>query len=154
MLNIFRNFIPNKDIKLGYKYPNWMNPAIISSLRNRSKLAKKYYSNPTEENENLLNATSKECSNMIVKAKERYTNKLSKKLDETSTMPQAYWSILTWITKKIRVSVNLKCTVKLLLISRKKWNSSIRTLPLSVLKLTTEVYVRHISIKQISGWRL
>ena len=72
-----------------------MNPAIISSLRNRSKLAKKYYSNPTEENENLLNATSKECPNMIVKAKERYTNKLSKKLDETSTMPQAYWSILT-----------------------------------------------------------
>ena len=72
-----------------------MNPAIISSLRNRSKLAKKYYSNPTEENENLLNATSKECSNMIVKAKERYTNKLSKKLDETSTMPQVYWSILT-----------------------------------------------------------
>ena len=72
-----------------------MNPAIISSLRNRSKLAKKYYSNPTEENENLLNATSKECSNMIVKAKERYTNKLSKKFDETSTMPQAYWSILT-----------------------------------------------------------
>ena len=72
-----------------------MNPAIISSLRNRSKLAKKYYSNPTEENENLLNATSKECSNMIVKAKERYTNKLSKKLDETSTIPQAYWSILT-----------------------------------------------------------
>ena len=72
-----------------------MNPAIISSLRNRSKLAKKYYSNPTEENENLLNATSKECSNMIVKAKERYTNKLSKKLDDTYTMPQAYWSILT-----------------------------------------------------------
>ena len=72
-----------------------MNPAIISSLRNRSKLAKKYYSNPFEENENLLNATSKECSNKIVKAKEKYTNKLSKKLDETSTMPQAYWSILT-----------------------------------------------------------
>ena len=72
-----------------------MNPAIISSLRNRSKLAKKNYSNPTEENENLLNAKSKECSNMIVKAKERYTNKLSKKLDDTYTMPQAYWSILT-----------------------------------------------------------
>ena len=72
-----------------------MNPAIISSLRNRSKLAKKNYSNPTEENEILLNAKSKECSNMIVKAKERYTNKLSKKLDDTYTMPQAYWSILT-----------------------------------------------------------
>ena len=41
LLNIFRNFIPNKLIKLSYKYPNWMNPKIISSLRNRSKLTKR-----------------------------------------------------------------------------------------------------------------
>ena len=40
LLNIFRNFIPNKFIKFNYKYPNWMNPKIISSPRNRSKLTK------------------------------------------------------------------------------------------------------------------
>ena len=42
LLNIFKNFIPNKVIKFDYKYPNWMNPKIFSSLRNRSKLTKRY----------------------------------------------------------------------------------------------------------------
>ena len=83
LLNIFKNFIPNKVIKFDYKYPNWMNPNIFSSLRNRSKLTKRYYSNPTEEKKNLT-AKSNECSKMIVEAKERYTNKLSKNLDDPS----------------------------------------------------------------------
>ena len=91
---IFKYFIPNKAIKYDYKYPNWMNPKIISSLRNRSKLTKRYYSIPIEENKNLLTAKSKAFSKMIVDAKERYTNKLSKKLDDPPTMPKAYWSIL------------------------------------------------------------
>ena len=94
LLNAFRNFIPNKVIKVEYKYPNWVNPKIISSLRNKSKLTKRYYSNPTEKNKNLLTAKSKECSNMIVEAKERYANKLSKKLDDPSLMSKAYWSVL------------------------------------------------------------
>ena len=81
LFNIFRHFIPKKFIKIDYKYPNWMNPKIISSLRNRSKLNKRYYSNPTEENKNLLTAKSSECSNMIVEAKEKYKNKLSEKLE-------------------------------------------------------------------------
>ena len=94
LLNTFRNFIPNNVIKVEYKYPNWVNPKIISSLRNKSKLTKRYYSNPTENNKNLLTAKSKECSNMIVEAKERYANKLSKKLDDPSLMSKAYWSVL------------------------------------------------------------
>ena len=31
---------------------------------------------------------------MIVEAKERYANKLSKKLDDPSLMSKAYWSVL------------------------------------------------------------
>ena len=86
LLNIFRSLIPNKVIKFDYKYPSWMNPKIISSLRNRSKLTKRYYCNPTEENKSLLTVKSKDCST-ISEAKERYTNKLSKKLDDPSAMP-------------------------------------------------------------------
>ena len=72
-----------------------MNPKIISFLRNRSKLTKWYYSNPTEENK------SNECSKMIVEAKKRYTKKLSKKLGDPSTMPKVYWSILnTFLNNK------------------------------------------------------
>ena len=89
LLNTFRNFISNKVVKFNYKYPNWMNPKIISTLRNRSTLIKWYYSNPTEENKNLT-AKSNKCSKMIVEAKERYTNKLSTTSNDPSTMPKAY----------------------------------------------------------------
>ena len=107
LLNIFRNFIPNKVIKFDYKYPNWMNPKIISPLRNTSKLAKRYYSNPTEENKNFLTAKPNECSKMIIEAKERYTNKLSKKLDDPSTMPQAHWSILNTFLNNKKYPISL-----------------------------------------------
>ena len=70
LLDIFRNFIPKMVIKVDYKYINWMNPKIISSLRNRSKLTKRNYSNRTKENKNLLTAKSNECLTMIVEAKE------------------------------------------------------------------------------------
>ena len=38
-----------------------------------------YYFNPTEENKNLLNVKSNECSDVIFETKERYTSKLSKR---------------------------------------------------------------------------
>ena len=56
LLNIFRNFIRNKVIKFDYKDPNCINPKVISSLRNRSKLTKRYNSNSTEDNKNLHTA--------------------------------------------------------------------------------------------------
>ena len=94
LLNIFRHFIPSKVIKFDDKCSNWMNPKIIPSLRNRSKLTERYFSYPTEQNKNLLTAKSNECSKMIVDAKKRYTNILSNILDDPSTMPKTYWSIL------------------------------------------------------------
>ena len=69
LLNTLRSFISHKIIKFDYRHPNWMNPKSISSLRNRSNLSKRYYSNPTEENKNFRYTNSKECSNTILKAK-------------------------------------------------------------------------------------
>ena len=78
-----------------------MNPRIISSLRNGFKLSERHCSNPIEENKNLLTAKSNECPNMILEAKERYTNKLNKKLDDPSTRAKAYWPILnTFLNSK------------------------------------------------------
>ena len=81
-----------------------MNPKIISSLRNRSKLTKRYYSNPTEENKNLLSVKSNEDPKIIIEAKERHTNKLRKKSDDPSTMPKAYWSILNMFSNNKKTS--------------------------------------------------
>ena len=86
-----------------------MNSKIISTLRNKPKLNKNYYSNPTEENKIILTVKSNGCSNMIVVAKERYTTKLSKKLDDLSTMTKACWSILnTFLNNKQNPPISLQ----------------------------------------------
>ena len=40
---------------------------------------------------------------MVVEAKERYTNKLRKRLDDPSTMPKAYWSILNTLLNNKKI---------------------------------------------------
>ena len=40
LINIFRNYIPNKKIKCDYCQPHWINDTIKSSLKQRSKLTK------------------------------------------------------------------------------------------------------------------
>ena len=45
LLNIFRNYIPNKKIKCDYRRPSWMTDDIKKYLKERSKLTKTYYKN-------------------------------------------------------------------------------------------------------------
>ena len=45
LLNIFRNYIPNKKIKFNYCQPPWMNNNIKRCLKERSKLTKFFYKN-------------------------------------------------------------------------------------------------------------
>ena len=45
LLNIFRNYIPNKKIKFNYCQPPWMNNNIKRCLKERSKLTKLFYKN-------------------------------------------------------------------------------------------------------------
>ena len=75
---------------------------------------------------------------MIVEAKESYSNKLSKKLDDPSTMLKVYWSILNTFlgNKKIPNIPPLKVNGKIIFNFEKKRNYSIHTLPLNVLQLS------------------
>ena len=45
LLNIFRNYIPNKKIKCDYRQPPWMTDKIRTLLRDRYKLTKMFYKN-------------------------------------------------------------------------------------------------------------
>ena len=100
---VWRNSILYEIIKFDIKHPNLINSKIISSLSNRSKLSKRYYSNPAEENKSLLTTKSSECSNMFLKAKERYATKLSKELDDPSTITKAYCSILNTLLNNTQI---------------------------------------------------
>ena len=67
-----------------------MNKEIKLLLKRRSKPIKKYYSDPTDHNKNLPN----ECTRIIIAVREKNLIRLSAKLEDPSTAPKTYWSIL------------------------------------------------------------
>ena len=73
LLNIFRNYIPNKKIKCDYREPPWMTDKIKTLLKYRNKLTKMFYKNgqKTEDHEKVLQISA-ECTNEILEAKNTY----------------------------------------------------------------------------------
>ena len=62
LLNIFRNFIPHETIECNLKDPPWMNKKIISALKNKNRLYKKYISGgKKQEDETKLQADTVSC---------------------------------------------------------------------------------------------
>ena len=92
-MNIFRNYISHKTKKFDYKTPEWMNTLIISALKKRSILVKRYYRNPSEYNkETLLNQANK-CTKHIIEAKQNHIAKMNSKLNCPDTASKTYCSI-------------------------------------------------------------
>ena len=94
LLNVFTNFIANKIYKFDYKKPVWMNKEITLLLKKRSKLTKKYYNDLTDHNKNLMVDTANEYIRLTIAAKEKNLIRLSAELEDPSTAPKTYWSIL------------------------------------------------------------
>ena len=92
-LNVFHNFIPKKKIKFNYKDRPWVTETVKSKLRERSSLVKRYYKNG-KKNTDLEKALTKsnECTEIILAAKEKYINELSKNL----AIPKQHLNVLYW----------------------------------------------------------
>ena len=95
LLNIFRNYIPNKKIKCDYRQPPWMTDKTKTLLKQRYKLTKLFYKNgqTTTDHKNVL-LKSAECTKEIIEAKKMYILTMSKKLEDSKTAPKTYWTIL------------------------------------------------------------
>ena len=52
---------------------------------------------------NLLPSHSKKCTEMILSAKNGYMLRMSKKLNDPSTVPTPYWSILNWFPNNKKI---------------------------------------------------
>ena len=91
LLNIFRNYIPNKKIKCDYRQPPWKTDKIKNLLRDRYKLTKIFYKNgqKTTDREKVLIKSAK-CTEEILEAKNIYILAMSKKLEDSKTVPKTY----------------------------------------------------------------
>ena len=74
-------------------------------MKKRSKLTKKYHSNLTANNKEVLDFQAKECTPPIIESRERYIAKRSAKLDNSQIVPETYWSIINKLlsNKKTRI---------------------------------------------------
>ena len=95
LLNIFRNYIPNKNIKCDYRQPPWMTGIIKKSLKERCKLTKVFYKNGQRKfDHDKVLEKSEECTKQIYEAKKNYILKMTKKLPDSNTSSKSYWTIL------------------------------------------------------------
>ena len=80
-----------------------MNTLIISALKKRSILVKRYYRNPSEYNKETLINQSNECTKLIIEAKQNYIAKMSSKLDWADTTLSTYWAIINRFLNKKKI---------------------------------------------------
>ena len=70
LLNIFRNYIPNKKIKCDYRQPPWMNDNIKRKLKQRTKLIRYSYKNGQMKCDyDKISGKSAECTMEILEAR-------------------------------------------------------------------------------------
>ena len=103
VLNIFRNFVPNKYISIDDKDPVWMNETIKSKMKAKNILYKKYIQNGRFEGDfNFLENLITELNELLFSTKASYYENLGKKINNPLLQAKTYWSILKafYIDKK------------------------------------------------------
>ena len=95
ILNVFRNYVPNKYITVDDKDPIWMNEIIKSKIKTKNLLFNQYIQNGRFESdfvfkENLIT----EINELISSTKNLYYENLAKKINNPPLQAKTYWSIL------------------------------------------------------------
>ena len=95
LLNIFRNYVPNKYITIDDKDPVWMNDTVKSKIIAKNLLFKKYIKNGRFESDFVFFETiANELNELISSTKALYYDNLAKKLNNPLLQANTYWSIL------------------------------------------------------------
>ena len=104
LINIFRNYTPNRKIKFKYGEAPWINKNIKSALCKRSRLTKgNYVNSQVQRDYNLLLSHSKKYTEIIRSAKNEYMLRMSKKLNDPLIAPNSYWSIFNWFLNNKKI---------------------------------------------------
>ena len=95
MLNIFHNFILNKNIICNDKNPSCYNNQIKTLIEKKNHLFKSYIANVRLAMDRFrLQKANEELTNIIKSSKENFYNNLAKKLNDPNTSNKTYWSIM------------------------------------------------------------
>ena len=93
ILNIFRNFIPNKVILCDDKEPAWVNEEVRFSIKQKN-LMFRIQRKISDFDIGILNKLSEDLTNAITNSKLAYYRRIASKLNDPNSAPKTYWSIL------------------------------------------------------------
>ena len=124
MLNIFHNFIPNKNIICNDKDTPWFNNQIKTLIEKKNYLFKSYMANVRLAVDRArLQKAGAELINIIKSSKENFYNNLTKKLNNPNTSSKTYWSIMkTFVNGKKTIIPPLLVNNNLIFNFREKAN--------------------------------
>ena len=95
ILNIFHNYISNKNILCNDKNPPWFNNEIRKILTMKNEIFEQYIANGKSQTDyERLQLISNSLTETVRSSKEKFYCKLSTKLANPSTSSKTYWSIL------------------------------------------------------------
>ena len=95
ILNVFRNYVPNKYITIDDKDPVWMNDIIKSKIKTKNLFFTQYIQNGRFEGDFVsLEALITDINELISSTKNLYYENLAKKLNNPLLQAKTYWSIL------------------------------------------------------------
>ena len=95
IMNIFSNFIPNKMKAIRDSNPSWMNDNIKSKFKLKNELYHRFLS-VKRNNEGFakLEYLGNEIDNLISRPKTEHYQDINRKLTDTLTSGNTYWSIM------------------------------------------------------------
>ena len=106
ILNVFRNYVPNKYTTVDDKDPVWMNETIKSKIKTKNKFFNQHIQNGGFERDFVLVERSvTELSDLISHTKALYYENFAKKLDNPLLQTKTYWSILKTFYNDKKVSL-------------------------------------------------
>ena len=95
ILNVFRDYVPNKYITIDDKDPVWMNDLIKSKIKIKNLFFKQSIQNGRFEGDYVfLEALITDITELISSTKNLYYENLAKKLNNPLLQAKTYWSIL------------------------------------------------------------
>jgi len=106
LLNIYSNFIPNKDKTIRPHQAPWITQTIKNFLRNKNRVYKNFVRNgqPVEKLEGIQKIIS-EGSRMIEDAKQKYLLKVGNTLASQDTSAKKYWSLVNTVINKAKIPI-------------------------------------------------
>ena len=105
VLQLMNAFIPNKIVTINSKDASWITPVVKTALRRNKIIFRKWVSHGRVLAEKeKVNESQRETDKIIIKAINKYTNDLGRKICDSSTGSKCFWTAFNTLVNKKKIT--------------------------------------------------